>query len=399
MKGRAMPREGVCIPVGYAWTSPFVRWGGALADFSSLDVGAAVTRDALAQRETDPGDLTGIVLGWTVPQPAIFYGAPTLAAQIGAPAITGPMISQACATGAAALQAAAAQVDGDGDLVLLAAVDRTSNAPHLVYPSATRPGGAPTHEDWMLDNFSRDPWAGAPMIETAEAVAAEGGIGREAVDELTLMRYEQYESALADDRAAQRRYFVDVKLPVRKGELVVEEDAGVHPTTAEGLAKLKPASDSGVHTIATQTHPADAAAGMLVTTVERAKQLPGVRGIAHLLGFGWSRVEKARMPKAPVPAAEAALAEAGVTIDQVDVVTTHNPFAVNDLWFAQQSSFPLDRMNPYGCSLVYGHPQAPTGVRAITELLEALSERGGGIGLFTGCAAGDTAGAVVVRVD
>jgi acetyl-CoA acetyltransferase len=105
------------------------------------------------------------------------------------------------------------------------------------------------------------------------------------------------------------------------------------------------------------------------------------------------------MPKAPVPAAEAALAEAGVTIDQVDVVTTHNPFAVNDLWFAQQSSFPLDRMNPYGCSLVYGHPQAPTGVRAITELLEALSERGGGIGLFTGCAAGDTAGAVVVRVD
>jgi acetyl-CoA C-acetyltransferase len=376
-----------------------VRWGGELASFSSLDVGAAVTRDALAQRGVDAGELTGIVLGWTVPQPAIFYGAPTLAAQIGAPSITGPMISQACATGVAALEAAANRVDGDGDLQLVAGVDRTSNAPHLVYPSTTRPGGAPTHEDWMLDNFARDPWAGAPMIETAEAVAAEGGIGREALDELTLMRYEQYLSALADDRAVQRRYFVDAKLEVRKGELVVEEDAGIHPATAEGLAKLKPASDGGTHTIATQTHPADASAGMLVTTVERAKALPDVRGIAQILGFGWSRVDKARMPKAPVPAAEAALADAGVSIDQIDVVTTHNPFAVNDIWFAKQSEFPLERMNPYGCSLVYGHPQAPTGMRAITELVEALSARGGGTGLFTGCAAGDTAGAVVVRVD
>lgn len=394
-----MPRDGICIPVGYAWTSPFVRWGGSLADVSSLDVGAAVTREAFAQRALDPRDLTGVVLGWTVPQPAIFYGAPTLAAHIGAPSITGPMVSQACATGVASLEAAAARVRDERDVMLVAAVDRTSNAPHLVYPSGTRPGGAPTHEDWMLDNFSRDPWAGAPMIDTAEAVAAEGEIGRAALDELTLMRYEQYQASLSDDRAVQRRYFVDVKIPTRRGELVVSEDAGVYPTTSEGLGKLKPASDGGVHTLGTQTHPADAAAGMVVTTVDRAKALPGVRGTARILGFGWSRVDKARMPKAPVPAAEAALAEAGIGIGDIDLVTTHNPFAVNDVWFSQQSDFPLEKMNPYGSSLIYGHPQAPTGVRAITELIEALSARGGGTGLFTGCAAGDTAGAVVVRVD
>src|ERR671911_357401 len=105
-----MPHEGVCIPVGYTWTSPFIRWGGALADFSSLDVGVAVTREAFQRREIDAADLTGIVLGWTVPQPAIFYGAPTLAARLSAPSITGPMISQACATGVASLEAAAARV-------------------------------------------------------------------------------------------------------------------------------------------------------------------------------------------------------------------------------------------------------------------------------------------------
>ena len=98
-------------------------------------------------------------------------------------------------------------------------------------------------------------------------------------------------------------------------------------------------------------------------------------------------------------AARRALADAGLEISAVDLVTTHNPFTVNDLWFAQQLGFPVDRMNIYGSSLIWGHPQGPTGVRAIAELIEALRLRGGGVGLFTGCAAGDAAGAIVVRVD
>jgi acetyl-CoA acetyltransferase len=105
------------------------------------------------------------------------------------------------------------------------------------------------------------------------------------------------------------------------------------------------------------------------------------------------------MPEAPVPAARAALEDAGIGIENVHVVTTHSPFAVNDVYFSQQMGVAIDAMNPYGCSLIYGHPQAPTGMRAIPELLWALERRGGGIGLFTGCAAGDTAGAVVVQVD
>lgn len=391
-----MELKDLCLPVGYAWTSPFARWGGSLADFSSLDVGAAVTRSALRSRDVVAADLDSVVLGWTVPQPQIFYGAPTLAARIGAEHISGPMVSQACATGVASLQVAATRVHDD-DLVLVATVDRTSNAPHLVYPSRTNPGGAPDTEDWMLDNFERDPWAGSPMIDTAEAVAAELDVTRDELDDLTLLRYEQYRGAL--DSNVQSRYVVPATLPVRRGEIVVAEDEGVHPTTQEALAKLAPALPDGVHTYGTQTHPADAAAGMLVTTVERARQLPHTRGVARILGFGWSRVEKARMPKAPAPAARAALAEAGLRPEDVDIITTHNPFAVNDLWLSRELGVSVEKMNLYGCSLVYGHPQAPTGTRAITELIEALSARGGGTGLFTGCAAGDSAGAVVVRVE
>ena len=80
-------------------------------------------------------------------------------------------------------------------------------------------------------------------------------------------------------------------------------------------------------------------------------------------------------------------------------VTTHNPFAVSDLWFARETGWPLERMNGFGSSLVYGHPQGPTGLRAIAELIGDADGPEGGVGLFTGCAAGDTGAALVVRVD
>jgi acetyl-CoA acetyltransferase len=105
------------------------------------------------------------------------------------------------------------------------------------------------------------------------------------------------------------------------------------------------------------------------------------------------------MPKAATLAAQRALTSAGLGLGDVACVTAHNPFAVNDLWFAQQTGYPLERMNPYGCSLIFGHPQGPTGLRSIVELVHALHEAGGGIGLFTGCAAGDTGAALVIRVD
>ena len=149
----------------------------------------------------------------------------------------------------------------------------------------------------------------------------------------------------------------------------------------------------------TQTHPADGTAGLLVTTRERAKALGRDGAVARLLSSGTARTEPARMPKAPVPAARAALEAAGLAAADLDLVTTHNPFAVNDLWLERELGIAQERINPFGSSLVYGHPQAPTGARAIVELIEALAHRGGGTGLFTGCAAGDTGAAVVVRVD
>jgi acetyl-CoA acetyltransferase len=395
-----MHYDDVAIPAGMAWSSPFVKWQGSLAEVSSLDLAADVTGRALAGRGVEPDQADGLVLGWTIPQQDIFYGAPTLAARLGAGAVSGPMISQACATSVACLAAAAGTVTAGGGLQLVVTTDRTSNGPQVLYPRPSSMGGAPTSTNWVLDSFSRDPWAGTSMLAAGEAVAADAGISRRELDELTALRSDQYAKALADDRAFQRRYMVEAHIPRRRQPpRVIDADEGIRPAVLEEIAALPPAAADGRHTFATQTHPADGTAGALVTTVEQARELARGAGVVRILATGFARVAKGRMPQAPVPAAQAALGAAGLAIEQVDAVTTHNPFAVNDIWFSRQTGFPLERMNSYGCSLIFGHPQGPTGLRSIAELIEELRERGGGTGLFTGCAAGDTGAAVVLRVD
>jgi len=389
------------IPAGFAWSSPFARWQGALSEVNRLDLAVDVTRAAFERRGFSAEGLTGLVLGWTVPQREIFYGAPSLAARIGAPGVTGPMVSQACATSVACVHAAAATVEGDAaEVTLVATTDRTSNGPQVIYPKPSAPGGSPEIENWVQDSFARDPWAGEAMFTTGELVSAEEGITREELDDITAMRYEQYERALENDREFQKRYMVPVTIPrKRKDPIVVDEDSGVFPTTREGLAKLEPMTESGVVTFGSQTHPADGTAGMIVTGEEKARGHANGEGVVKLLATGFARVAKARMPKAPVPAAEMALADAGIPIASVDVIKTHNPFAVNDAYFARQMGVQVKDMNNYGSSLIFGHPQGPTGARLITEMIEELRMRGGGTGLFTGCAAGDSGAALIVRVE
>lgn len=212
-----MRYDDVAIPLGHTWSSPFAKWQGSLAEVPMLDLAVAVTTRALADREVDPADVDGIVLGLTVPQPETFYGAPTLAARLGAVGISGPMVSQACATSVAALHAAAGAVSAGSGPHLVVAGDRLSNGPTISWPAPSRQGGAPLTEHWVLNSFARDPWAGAGMLDAAEAVAAEMGATREELDDLTALRWEQYTAALADDRAFQRRYQVRSRSPSGEG--------------------------------------------------------------------------------------------------------------------------------------------------------------------------------------
>lgn len=391
------------IPYGAYWSTPFAKWQGTLANLNSVRLAAEVGRRFLEAKRIPKERIDLGILGITNPQPGSFYGLPWLTGMLGLERVPGPTVQQACATSARALQMAAAEVmQGAAGCALVVCADRMSNGPVVYYPDATAPGGNGLTERWTLDNFAHDPFARNAMIDTAENASVRLGVATPELNELVLRRYAQYQDALAGERAFQRRYMVEAPVfdsGFRKQTGMLAADEGIFPTTAEGLARLKPVKPDGTHTFGTQTHPADGNAGMIVTTRETARAFSSDPKIeVELLGFGQARVEKGFMPLAPAPAAQVALARAGLAIKDVDAVKTHNPFAANDIALARETGFPLERMNNYGCSLIWGHPQAPTGLRATIELIEELALRGGGVGLFTGCAAGDSAMALVLRV-
>jgi acetyl-CoA acetyltransferase family protein len=393
------------IPYGGYWSSPFCRWQGSLGHLHALTFGAEVATKALADRKISPDVFDGLYLGLTVPQQYSFYGGPWVAGLIGAPAVAGPTIGQACATSGKVITSAAMEVEqGTHSCVLALLCDRTSNSPHIYYPNPLAVGGVGKTEDWVWDNFGRDPYAKNSMVQTAENVAKMAGIDRATQDEVAVMRYQQYQDALKDDAAFLKRFMMvplEVKDPSgRKVIKTVTGDEGVFPTTAEGLAKLKPVLDGGTVTYGTQTYPADGNVGVIVTTREKAAEMSRDRSVSvRVLSYGQARADKGFMPAANVPASRQALKRAGITMNDVKAVKTHNPFSVNDIYFAREMGTELSAMNRYGSSLVWGHPQAPTGARLIIELIEEVALTGGGYGLFTGCAAGDTAFAVIVKVD
>jgi acetyl-CoA acetyltransferase len=192
---------------------------------------------------------------------------------------------------------------------------------------------------------------------------------------------------------------IEVRLS-RKKTILVEEDQGITPCTEEGLAKLRPVLPDGVLTFGAQTHPADGNAGMIITTKEKAAELSANQEVTiQPLSYGYARAKKAHMAAAVTPSAEMALKNAGIKVKDLGAVKTHNPFTVNDVVMGKLMGIDEKIFNNNGSSLIFGHPQGPTGMRCMIEMIEELVLKGGGYGLFAGCAAGDTAAGMVLKVN
>ena len=389
------------IPYGAYWSTPFARWQGALAHLNSVEFAAHVGRGQLARMGIEAASFDFAAFGQTVIQKGSFFGGPWFTAMLGAEGLAAPMVSQACATGARLLATAVGETLQGSKQALIVSGDRCSNGPHIYFPAPHAPGGTGQKEDVVMDNFGHDPWACNAMIQTGENVAAREGISTEEQHDLTLHRRAQYDEALADDCAFQRRYMPVLDVPdawFRKTVGQLTTDEGVEPADPEKIARLKPVLRDGTITFASQTHPADGNAGMVVVAEEGQARELSDGPLVEVLAIGQAREEKGFMPAAPIKAAEQALDRARLLITQVDAIKSHNPFAVNDIAFARAYGIDWREMNNFGSSLIWGHPQGPTGLRAMIELIEELALRGGGTGLFQGCAAGDSAMAVILRV-
>lgn len=396
--------ENVAIPYGAYWSTPFVKWQGSLAHLNSIRYAADTAKRELAARTIDPMTFEHAVLGITIPQEKAFYGAPWMMSMLGNTEVGGTTVSQACATGARAIATSASEIEiGGASASLAVTCDRMSNTPVAIYPNPDGMAGAPITEHWFLDVVNDPVTPDIQMIDTAENCAQRWQITTSEQHDVVVRRWEQYQDALADDQAFQKRYMT-LPCPVpdqrfRKEQGALTGDEGLWPRPAEVLDGMKPVRPEGTVTRGGQTHPADGNAAVVLTSRERAAELSRRPEIEVLVrSYGLARAEHAHMPAAPVPAAKRALDDAGLTIGDIDAIKTHNPFAVNDVVFARETGADIATMNNYGCSLIWGHANAATAMRATIELVEELTEKGGGRGLFAGCAAGDTGIALVVEV-
>jgi len=394
------------IPYGGYYSSPFCRWQGSMQNENSIVLAAKTARRwFLEKKKIDPTILEYLYFGISIHQKHLFYSHNWAAGMLveNQKSLPGVLISQACTTSTTVLNLAALSVEqGAFELGFCLMTDRCSNGAHTVWPNPMGPGGEVIHENWVMDNFNSDPNVRPPlkMVQTAENVAKEAGITKEQVDAVVLRRYEQYLQAVANDRAFQKRYMFPAEVTLgRKQTKLVEQDEGVTPTTADGLAKLKAVEPGGVHSFGAQTFPADGNCGFIVATRDKAKELSANPAVdIQIVSYGFSRVKPGFMAAAPVPAAQMALANAGLKITEMKAIKSNNPFATNDINFAKKLGIDVMKMNNFGSSLIYGHPQAPTAGRIIAEMLEEMVDLGGGYCLWTGCAAGDTGASMVFKV-
>ena len=291
------------IPFRGYYSSPFAKWQGSLATSHPIRLGAETCRAWLEEKGVDPQGIDYVNYGATVAQPQIFYGGPWIAALTGCERTPGIWLSQACSTSTTAVYQAAMAVEvGSAGMVLNLMTDRLSNGPHTVWPNPNGPGGEVISENWVMDNFACDPWGGQAMVATADNVARAAGITKEELDAIAVRRYEQYLDGTADGRAFQKRYMRALQVRVsRKQTLTIEEDEGIVPVTAEGAVKLAPVQPAGFHSFATQTHPADGNAAILVTTRERARELAPDGPEVQVLSYGFFREEQGHDAGGPGP--------------------------------------------------------------------------------------------------
>jgi len=385
------------IPYGTWGSSYFPAWQtSALAEVNIGQFAGEAMNKILGMRNVPKNELEYLIIGSTIPWHWKFWNAPLVASCLGQ-RVPGFHMEQACATGLQTIIHAASEIEGGSyNVVGVLTFDRTSDSPVGVFPERRAYRRTETLAD-VWDNFGFDPATGNAMIATAGIAARKHKIDREEVDDLTFHRYKQYFDTKDSD------FFNSILVPLEVLNIqgrplgLIDDDTGVRPITRAGLSGMFEL-DTCI-TPGSQTHASDGMATLLVTSIEKARELSTHPEIdIQFVGKVEVRALPSLMPESPALAVQKLLNRTGLTMDDMAVVKNHNPFAVNDAIFAKVVNYDWYNMNTTGCSLVWGHPQGPTLTRIAIESIEEAVKLGGGYVLIFGCAAGDVGIAAILKV-
>lgn len=379
--------------------TPMARYCGAFKDVSALDLGAHAAREALRRAGTDPGEVDQVVFGNVMQTSAdAIYGARHVGLKAGVkvetPAVT---VNRLCGSGIEAIaQAAQRLLLDEAKLVLAGGTENMTQAPHVM--RGLRSGlrlGEGKLEDYLWVALT-DTYCGFSMAETAENLASEYGITRQAADEYALRSQQAAEDAYKSCRMKDEIVPVEVK-EGRKTKAVSEDDHRRPDTTMEILAALPPAfRKDGIVTAGNASGIVDGAAAVVVTHARTAKER-GWKPMGRIVSWGVAGVEPRIMGIGPVPATQQALQRAGLKLEQMDLIEVNEAFAPQYLAVEKALGLDREKTNVNGGAIALGHPLGATGTRLVLTLLYELRRRGKRYGLATACIGGGQGIAMIVE--
>jgi acetyl-CoA acetyltransferase family protein len=286
---------------------------------------------------------------------------------------------------------------GRAKACLVGGADSMSQAPHIARGLrwGVKLGQAPTLDDLLWESL-KDSYCGLAMGETAEKLAVQYQLDRKFVDDFALRS--QTLASKAWDSGTFQDEVIGVPVRLKGKETLVERDEHMRPdTTAEGLAKLKPVFKSdGVVTAGNASGIGDGAGSMVIASGDFAKE-KGLKPLGKLVGWGIAGVDPSVMGIGPVPAIRNALVDAGMTLDQMDLIEVNEAFAAQACAVEKELSIPREKFNLSGGAIALSHPLAASGARITAHLLHSLRSNGKRFGLGSACIGGGQGIALVIE--
>lgn len=374
-------------------------FGGGLKDFLPARLGALVIAEAVRRAGVAAADVDHVVMGHVIQSsPKDAYLARVAGVDAGlpieAPALT---LNRLCGSGLQAIISAGQMIAmGDSDLAVAGGAESMTHSPHHVL---TARFGQKMGDVAMVDALTTvlsDPFEGMHMGVTAENVAQDYNISREMQDALAV------ESHKRAAKAQEQGYFTSQILPVevrdRKGTRLFEVDEHVRAgASVEDMAQLRPVfKKDGTVTAGNASGINDGAAAVILAS-QKAVDTHGLKPMARILGWGFAGVQPDRMGIGPVKAVPLALAQAGIALDDVDVIEANEAFAAQACAVANMLGFDPARVNPNGSGISLGHPVGATGAILTVKALYELERIGGRYALMTMCIGGGQGIAMVIE--
>jgi len=382
--------------------TPFGTFGGSLKDFSATDLGVVAAKSALEQAGV-PADAVGhVVFGNALQTSAdAIYLARHIGLRAGVPVeVPALTVNRLCGSGFQAIASGAAEIlMGETDVALCGGAESMSQAPHVLRGArfgALRLGEVGGLFEDLLWTALTDTQCGLSMAQTAEKLADQYGITREAADTVALRSQQRARAAWDEGRLDAE--IVPVMVKTRKGEQEFRTDEHMRPeTTMEALGALRPYfRKDGLVTAGNASGIGDGAAAVVVSSAEWAER-NGVRPLARLVSWGIAGVDPSIMGIGPAPAARRALKRAGLSLAEMDLVDVNEAFAPQFAAVAKELELDPEKTNVNGGAIAITHPLAASGVRITVNLIHELRRRGARYGMGAACIGGGQGMAVVVE--